>query len=81
MNDDREERIRARAHEIWENAGRPEGLDKEHWEQASREIDEEDAQAGGANAGWSGDARAPSDEESTDTPASGLPERSEDAAA
>jgi hypothetical protein len=40
---DREERIRARAHEIWEQAGRPLGEDLRHWEQAAREIAEEDA--------------------------------------
>jgi hypothetical protein len=44
---DREERIRRRAHEIWELAGRPLGEDIRHWEQAAREIDEEDAAAAG----------------------------------
>ncbi|RWB66659.1 MAG: DUF2934 domain-containing protein [Mesorhizobium sp.] len=39
MTDDRHERIRQRAHEIWEQAGRPEGAHKEHWEQATAEID------------------------------------------
>src|SRR5687767_8977130 len=34
MNGDREDRIRVRAHQIWEEAGRPEGLDRQHWEQA-----------------------------------------------
>src|SRR3712207_3636848 len=33
-----EERIRIRAHEIWENEGRPQGRDREHWEQACREL-------------------------------------------
>ena len=33
-----EERIRQRAHEIWEAEGRPEGKDKEHWKQAEREF-------------------------------------------
>lgn len=31
---DREERIRRRAHEIWEREGRPEGREREHWDQA-----------------------------------------------
>lgn len=44
----REERIRIRAHEIWELAGRPHGEDIRHWEQAAAEIDEEDAAAGQA---------------------------------
>jgi hypothetical protein len=56
---DREERIRARAHEIWEQAGRPLGEDLRHWEQAAREIDEEDAASapgGGASQASGGDA-------------------------
>ena len=36
---DREEKIRQRAHEIWEMEGRPEGRNQEHWERAHREID------------------------------------------
>ncbi|MDX8535823.1 DUF2934 domain-containing protein [Mesorhizobium sp. VK25A] len=39
MTDDRHERIRQRAHEIWERAGRPEGAHLEHWDQATAEID------------------------------------------
>ena len=30
--------IRLRAYEIWEGSGCPEGLDKEHWEQAEKEL-------------------------------------------
>jgi hypothetical protein len=43
----REERIRARAQEIWESEGRPEGRAEEHWTQAEREIAGEDEAAGG----------------------------------
>ena len=39
MTDDRHERIRQRAHDIWEQAGRPEGAHMEHWDQATAEID------------------------------------------
>ena len=39
MTDDRHERIRQRAHEIWEQAGRPEGAHMEHWDKATAEID------------------------------------------
>ena len=35
MTDDRHERIRQRAHEIWEQAGRPEGAHMDHWDQAA----------------------------------------------
>jgi hypothetical protein len=36
MADD--DRIRKRAHQIWEAEGRPHGRDREHWEQATREL-------------------------------------------
>jgi hypothetical protein len=42
MIDAREDRIRARAHAIWEGEGRPHGRDDEHWQQASREFGEGD---------------------------------------
>lgn len=45
MSDDRQHRIRQRAHAIWESHGRPHGADREHWDQATREIDAEDAVA------------------------------------
>jgi hypothetical protein len=45
MSGDREERIRRRAHEIWEQAGRPEGHEEEHWAQALQEITAKDAAA------------------------------------
>lgn len=32
------ELIRARAYEIWEQNGRPVGLEKQHWAQAEREF-------------------------------------------
>jgi hypothetical protein len=36
---DREESIRARAHELWEKEGRPEGAGERHWLQAASEVD------------------------------------------
>ena len=36
--DSREERVRTRAYELWEQAGRPHGQHHDHWEQASREL-------------------------------------------
>lgn len=41
MNTDREQRIRDRAYQIWEDQGRPEGGHEQHWLQAEREIDQE----------------------------------------
>ena len=40
---DRDERIRQRAHQIWEHEGRPEGRAQEHWERAASDLDREDA--------------------------------------
>jgi hypothetical protein len=42
MLDAREERIRTKAHALWEADGRPEGRDREHWEQAARLVAEEE---------------------------------------
>jgi hypothetical protein len=52
MDDEREMRIRERAHEIWEREGRPEGAQEEHWRRASEEIDAENQ--GGSSAAESG---------------------------
>lgn len=45
MTEDKQHRIRQRAHAIWESRGHPHGHDRDHWEQATREIDAEDAAA------------------------------------
>lgn len=52
----REDEIRQRAHQIWEREGRPDGMDKDHWTRAERELSGEipaDApkQAGARRAG------------------------------
>ena len=39
MSDDRESRIRQRAHALWEQDGRPEGRHEDHWQQASQEVE------------------------------------------
>ena len=46
MDHDRDQRVRARAHAIWEREGRPEGRETEHWQLASEEIDREDGGSG-----------------------------------
>jgi DUF2934 family protein len=33
-----EENISSRAHQIWEEAGRPHGFQEQHWQQAEREL-------------------------------------------
>jgi len=42
MLDAREERIKAKAHELWEADGKPEGRDRDHWEQAVKLVDEDE---------------------------------------
>ncbi|WP_245455952.1 DUF2934 domain-containing protein [Mesorhizobium sp. M7A.F.Ca.US.008.03.1.1] len=39
--DSREEKIKRRAHEIWEQEGRPAGREQEHWDRAVQEIEAE----------------------------------------
>jgi hypothetical protein len=41
---DREDRIRQRAHEIWEREGRPDNQAQEHWDRAAQDLDREDAE-------------------------------------
>ena len=36
---EREEKIRERAYELWEEDGRPDGRSDEYWNRAAREID------------------------------------------
>lgn len=43
MADDRQERIRNRAHQIWQEEGQPAGHHERHWRQAAADIDREDA--------------------------------------
>ena len=40
---DRDARIRRRAHEMWEAEGRPEGQADRHWSRAAEDLDREDA--------------------------------------
>jgi hypothetical protein len=35
-----DERVRVRAHQLWEQAGKPEGRDEEFWLQAENEVRE-----------------------------------------
>ncbi len=39
MND-RDEQLRQRAYGIWQSEGEPHGRDRDHWEQAERELTE-----------------------------------------
>ncbi|PEQ14569.1 hypothetical protein B2G71_03070 [Novosphingobium sp. PC22D] len=40
---DKTDRIRQRAHEIWEREGKPDGRHEDHWAEASKQIEAEDA--------------------------------------
>ncbi|GAB2176197.1 DUF2934 domain-containing protein [Dongia sp. agr-C8] len=46
MDWSREEEIRKRAQRIWEEEGKPEGKDAQHWAQAERELDMASSQGG-----------------------------------
>lgn len=43
MSGDRDERIRQRAHKLWESEGKPEGSAQRHWQQAEAEITQADS--------------------------------------
>jgi hypothetical protein len=45
MAQDREQRIREKAHALWEKAGRPEGQEVRHWQEAEKLVDEADSLA------------------------------------
>jgi len=40
MTNPADEQIRARAHQLWEQAGKPDGRDQEFWCQAEQELKE-----------------------------------------
>lgn len=42
MTSEKEDRIRRRAYELWEQEGRPEGRAWDHWVQAAREVEAEE---------------------------------------
>ncbi len=41
MDDDKEQRIRARAHQLWIEAGEPEGQALHHWQQAEQLVSDD----------------------------------------
>ena len=47
MTDEREDRIRERAHELWQQEGTPDGKPDDHWYRAEREIDQGDGEIEG----------------------------------
>lgn len=59
MSGDRDERIRKKAHDIWEKEGRPEGEGYKHWAQAEAEVDAEDKPAKKAPAKKAAPKKAP----------------------
>ncbi|QKC72334.1 DUF2934 domain-containing protein [Mesorhizobium loti] len=76
MADDRQERIRNRAHQIWQEEGQPAGHHERHWHQAAADIDREDAAKPSAaktparKASGAGKAKAAPKEEKAATKAS-----------
>ena len=53
------EEIAARAHTIWEERGRPDGCELDHWLRAERELQKERRQADEIRAGMSAPAPHP----------------------
>ncbi len=51
---DQEQKIRDRAYALWEQEGRPEGREHDHWHQAHREITGNDGRDGGAHVDGNG---------------------------
>ena len=45
VENNREERVRQRAFELWYLSGCPHGRNLEHWDEASRQIDDEETRA------------------------------------
>ena len=41
MPDPTDDQIRTRAHQLWEQAGKPQGREDEFWHQAEKELQEE----------------------------------------
>ena len=60
MDQDREERIRARAYAIWEREGRQEGSHEAHWQQAETELRDEEGEERQEGIDSTADAPAPS---------------------
>jgi hypothetical protein len=58
MNMEREQLVRERAFVIWEAEGRPTGCEREHWERAEREIDQEGPGALAGNGSGASDGAA-----------------------
>lgn len=64
-----EDRVRRRAHEIWEREGRPEGRQEEHWQRAMEEIS---AETGDAAPGGTAGSDAPGPDAGLRTPPSAV---------
>lgn len=62
---DREQKIRERANQIWEEEGRPEGRHEEHWRRAEEEVAAgEHVPVGESIENWKTEAGLPDDQKS-----------------
>ena len=73
MSDNREDRVRQRAHEIWQREGQPEGQGARHWLEAEGEIDAEDEAAKPAKVKVPAKAKAPAKPKAAAKPAAKKP--------
>lgn len=69
---ERADRIRARAHQLWLDEGRPEGREFEHWQRAEQEVDQQPA-PGEDPAVAAGPHAKPSLTNEAATPGTGMP--------
>ena len=73
MNEDHLQKVRERAHALWERAGRPHGQDAEHWAQAEREVAAEEDEPSSASVGGTTGPRRRKPGPSADQAAAGVP--------
>jgi hypothetical protein len=65
---DRTDQIRERAHQIWEEQGRPEGHELEHWHEAERQLLHEGLNTESVREGGDNPTKAPTVEEPSGAP-------------
>jgi hypothetical protein len=77
MEDDRNEKIRTRAHQIWESEGRKEGSHEAHWQRAEREVTEEERSRAGGSDDHAGSGQLVGSDDGSDPGGRGAPEAPE----
>jgi len=71
MPDEQQDRIRNRAHAIWEREGRPEGRNTDHWREAEQEAGSAGQQPPAATVEAEAKPKSPGDDAALGTPGTG----------